>query len=105
MVSLFPLLLMATTTIEPSAFLKAPTLTLLGEPEVLIRTASGRIKRENMAKAQRVPDACTVDPFNVTRPAALLFDCAPKSLGQRAVAIMATREKGIVAMGANLARR
>lgn len=78
MVSLFPLLLIATATIEPSVFLKAPTLTLLGEPEVLIRTASGRMKRENMAKAQRVPDACTVDPFSVTRAAALLFDCAPK---------------------------
>lgn len=81
MVWLFALLLIATTTNEPSVFLKAPTLTLLGEPEVLTRTALGRIKRENMANAQRLPDASTVDPFNVTRAAALLFDCAPKILG------------------------
>jgi len=73
--------LMKTTTIVPSAFLKAATSVLVGVPVVATRTASGLIYRENIANAQRIPEGVTTvdepEPVSVTRPAALLLACAP----------------------------
>jgi len=50
---------------------------LAGAPVVPIRTASGRMYRENIAKAQRLADADTFEeepePVIVTRPEALEF--------------------------------
>jgi hypothetical protein len=55
-------LLVKTSTIEPSVFWKAPVMTLVIEVEVPTRTAPGRIKRDHMANAQKMPEGVGVTP-------------------------------------------
>lgn len=60
-------LLVNTTTMEPSVFLKAPITTSLIVPLVLTRTAPGRMYLDHMAKAQKILEGVTFPSTTSTR--------------------------------------
>jgi len=59
-------LLVKTTTTLPSVFWKAPMRTLEIDPEVATRKAPGRMYRDHIAKAQKIPEGVAVEPLSVS---------------------------------------